>query len=171
MTIVALCIAFLLMGVGLVGCFFDRFPGPLVAFVGLLIAKFMLSLPIDWYILVICAVLVVASMIVNTKYIPMLAKKVYPYDKAGRWGTLVGSLFTFFCIAGSEMGDVVCIVLLFILPFVFAWLFEVVKTKNVTEGTKRGGSAYIVFLAGTIVKLAVVYLCFRFTFENMASIN
>ena len=161
-------VAILLICLGFLGCFIDKVPGPLLAFAGILIAKLAASMPISWGIIAVCAVLVVISMVVNAKYIPLLIKKVHPYGKGGKWGTFLGSLFAICCCA-ADASDAVCIILLLVLPFLFAWVFEVISAKNAAEGTKRGIAAYTVFLASTLVKLAVVYICFRFTFENMGS--
>jgi len=159
-------VAILLFVIGYLGCFVNKIPGPLFAFVGLLIAKFTANLPISGGILVLAALLVVASMVINAKYVPMLAKKLHTYGKAGKWGTVIGSFFGMIIgLAGSLVAG---IIFMLALPYAFAWLFEYISTKNVTECSKRAASAFLVYLVSTVIKLAVVYLCFKVTIDNMS---
>lgn len=159
-------VAILLMCLGFLGCFVNKIPGPLLAFIGLLLAKFAADLPISWGIIILCAVLVAASMVVNAKYVPRLAAKIYPFGKGGKWGTFTGSLIGL--IIALKASAVVGIIFMLALPYGFAWLFEYLGTKDSTESTKRATSAFTVYLASTVIKLAVVYLCFNFTINNMA---
>lgn len=159
-------VAILLMCLGFLGCFVNKIPGPLLAFIGLLLAKFAADLPISWGIIALCAVLVVVSMVVNAKYVSQLAAKLYPYGKGGKWGTFIGSLIGL--IIALKASAVVGIIFMLALPYGFAWLFEYLGTKDSTESTKRATSAFTVYLASTVIKLAVVYLCFNFTINNMA---
>lgn len=158
-------VAILLICLGFLGCFVNKIPGPLLAFVGLLLAKFTADLPISWGIIALCAVLVVASMVINGKYVPKFAAKLYPYGKGGKWGTFVGSLIGL--IIALKASAVVGIIFMLALPYGFAWLFEYLSTKDAKEGSKRAASAFSVYLASTVIKLAVVYLCFHFTISNM----
>lgn len=159
-------VAILLMCLGFLGCFVNKIPGPLMAFIGLLLAKFAADLPISWGIIALCAVLVVVSMVVNAKYVPQLAAKLYPYGKGGKWGTFIGSLIGL--IIALKASAVVGIIFMLALPYGFAWLFEYMTDKDSKEAGKRAASAFTVYLASTVIKLVVVYLCFNFTINNMS---
>jgi len=159
-------VAILLICIGFLGCFVNKIPGPLFAFIGLLIAKLAADLPISWGIIVLAAVLVVASMVINSKFVPQLVAKLYPFGKAGKWGTFIGSLLGL--IVGLKGSVVAGIIFMLALPYGFAWLFEYFSTKDAKESSKRAASAFTVYLVSTVIKLAVVYLCFKFTIDNMA---
>lgn len=161
-------VAILLICLGFLGCFVNKIPGPLFAFVGLMIAKFATDIEISWGIIALCAALVVASMIINGKYVPKMAAKLYPYGKGGKWGTFVGSLIGL--LIALKASAVVGFICLLALPYGFAYLFEMINTKDGKESAKRAASAYIVFLVSTIIKLVVVYICFNAVINDAASI-
>lgn len=158
-------VAILLMCLGFLGCFVNKIPGPLLAFIGLLIAKLVADLPISWGIIALCAVLVIASMVVNSKYVPQLAAKLYPYGKGGKWGTFVGSLIGL--LIALKASAVFGIIFMLALPYGLAWSFEFMGNKDAKEAGKRAASAFTVYLVSTVIKLAVVYICFNATISNM----
>lgn len=158
-------VAILLMCLGFLGCFVNKIPGPLFAFIGLLIAKLVADLPISWGIIALCAVLVIASMVVNSKYVPQLAAKLYPYGKGGKWGTFVGSLIGL--LIALKASAVFGIIFMLALPYGLAWSFEFMGNKDAKEAGKRAASAFTVYLVSTVIKLAVVYICFNATISNM----
>ena len=53
-----------LMGIGLLGCFINKIPGPLIAFIGLLIINFATKMDIPTEIIIVCGVLSVISLII-----------------------------------------------------------------------------------------------------------
>lgn len=150
---------------GFLGCFVNKIPGPLVAFIGLLVVKFAAGLDISFGIIALCAALVVISMIINSKFVPALVSKLHPYGKGGSWGAFLGSLIGLISIASDY--PVVGAVLMIVLPYVFAWLFELISTKSIKECTKRAASAFLVFLVSTVIKLAVVATCLKITIAEM----
>lgn len=155
------------MAIGFLGCFVNKIPGPLLAFIGLLLVKIVGDLPISWGIIALCAVLVVASMVINGKYVPQLAAKLYPFGKGGKWGTFVGSLIGL--IISLSANWVVGLIFMLGLPYALALAFEYLGTKDAKEAGKRAGAAYTVFLASTVIKLVVVFLCFKFAVDNMSN--
>lgn len=162
MTIVGI----VLMALGFLGCFVNKIPGPLVAFIGLLFVKFAAGLDISFGIIGLCAALVVISMIINAKLVPSLVAKLHPYGKGGSWGAFLGSLIGLIVMMSSE-SVVAGVIIMVALPYVFAWLFELISTKSIKECSKRAASALVVFLVSTVIKLAVVALCMKVTFEEM----
>ena len=155
-----------LMGIGLLGCFINKIPGPLIAFIGLLIINFATKLDIPTEIIIVCGVLSVISLIINVKLVPALISKMHPYGKGGSWGAFVGSVAGLVVLTGDSI--VLAIAMMVGLPFVFAWLFELISTRSIKECSKRACSAFIVYLVSTVIKIAVVALSFKFMLEEMS---
>lgn len=154
-----------LMALGFLGCFVNKIPGPLVAFIGLLLVKFAAGLDISFGIIALCAALVIISMIINAKLVPSLVAKLHPYGKGGSWGAFLGSLIGLIVMMSADV--IVGAIIMVALPYMFAWLFELISTKSVKECSKRALSALVVFLVSTVIKLAVVATCLKITFEEM----
>ena len=145
---------------GILFCFFGRFPGQILAYAGLLLAHFTIANQIyPIWLLVLCGVLVVASIIVNKTVAPKLASKVHEYGKAGKWGTIVGSILSLFCFM-AELNIIILIILFFVLPYLFAFVFELIAQKNAKEGAMRALGAYTHFATTTLINLAISAFCF-----------
>ena len=158
-SIFTLIAVYALLVFGVIFCFFGRFPGQVLAYAGLLLAYFTIAeqaYPV--WLLVVCGVLVVASIIFNKTIAPKLASKVHEYGKAGKWGTIVGSIVSLFCIM-AELNDIVVIVLFFVLPYLFAFIFELIAKKNAQEGAFRALGAYTHFATTTLINLAISAFC------------
>ena len=149
-----------LLAFGILFCFFGRFPGQILAYAGLLLAHFTIANQIyPIWLLVLCGVLVVASIIVNKTVAPKLASKVHEYGKAGKWGTIVGSILSLFCFM-AELNVIILIILFFVLPYLFAFVFELIAQKNAKEGAMRALGAYTHFATTTLINLAISAFCF-----------
>ena len=146
-----------LLALGFVFCFVGRFPGQILAFAALLIGYFgtdVIKYP-DW-VVIVSAILVVVSLYIGWKIAPKLGKKVHDYGKASKWGTFVGSLIALLCASSDAT---LSIIMLFVLPFAFAFLFEWFAKKDLAEAAKRPCGGYVVFLASTLLNLLVCVFC------------
>ncbi len=161
MEIVCLILGWSLIGIGLLGCFVNKIPGPLMAFLGLLLQVWGCDIEMEWWVLALLAVLVVASMVVSKKLVPKVGNLVAEFGKAGAWGTTVGSLvgLMFFAIVceDASVGIIIfsIILSLLLLPYLFAFLFELIVRKSAQEALQAAGGALVAFLIGTMLKLAV----------------
>ncbi|MDE5594657.1 MAG: DUF456 family protein [Muribaculaceae bacterium] len=173
MELVLWSIFWILIAFGFVGCFISRFPGPVLAFCGILIAKLFMSVGelISWWNVILIGLLVIASVILN-RFIPKWSQSIAEFGKAGNYGALVGSLLTF-CIAPAlseirpvGVGISVMILSFILLPFIFATLFEYTKQKDILEASKSGGSATFVYICTTFVKLFTVVYTVYLMFVN-----
>lgn len=157
----------ILLSLSFLGCFIAKFPSGILALAAILLAKFAMSVGefIKWWQVAVVIVLVVISTILN-KQIPIWSKKyVTPYGKGGSWGTIVGSILALCMVPSLSSFDnagvaLTLIILLFlILPFVFATCFEFVKQKDFIAAAKSGGSAALVYVGTSFVKLiTIVYI-------------
>lgn len=165
---------FLLIVVALYGSFISKFPSTFLSLAAVLIAKFCMQVGeyITWLNLSIIVILTVASIVV-TKMAPRWAKTIAEYGKGGTWGTIVGSILALllsvaFATIESEALAYVLIVLSFIiLPFLFAWIFELISQKKMVPALQSAGAATVVYVSTTFIKLiTVVYVVVLVFFNN-----
>ena len=165
MSFVWIAIGILLIALAFIGCFVQKFPGPLAAFVGILIANFGADLNISASALIICALAVVLSMVLN-RFLPKITARIHEFGKAGKWGSVIGSVIGVIVLlwGGSEvdsLGAVIAFILLGlgVIPFAFCYLFELISRKNVQAALMPATAAYVTFLCGTLIKLTVCIYC------------
>ncbi|MBO5250081.1 MAG: DUF456 family protein [Muribaculaceae bacterium] len=160
MEIACIIIAWLLVALGFLGCFVNKIPGPLLSFLGLVIFAIGCGIKADWWVFVLVGLLVIVSMVVNKKYAPKLGALVAPFGKGGSWGTTLGSLIGLCLIAALANGGttmaIISIVCAFgVLPYFFAFLFELIAKKSAATAAQAATGAYVTFLVTTMLKLAV----------------
>lgn len=154
--------AILLICLGFLGCFVNKVPGPLLAFIGILLPVLFGDVNAEVWMLCLIGVLVVVSMIISSKALPKLGEKIHPFGKAGSWGTTLGSILGLLSTVASSGSPIFGMLLAFvILPYGAAFLFELISQKSAGTAIKAAGGAYITFLIGTVLKLVVCYLSLR----------
>lgn len=135
-----------LLFIGIIGCIIPAIPGPIFAFLALI----LISIPGDWllyapWLLVLLGVLAVATMILDN-VLPAVSSKKAGAGKAGVWGSIVGM------IAGS-----------FFLPpfgtiigaFVGALLGEILFNKENKEPLKAAIGVFKGTMLAILMKLLV----------------
>lgn len=147
---------------GFIGCFINRFPGPLLVLIASIIARFGLDIEaVTNLTLVVLVGIWIVSIILNKKVVPMLVKKIHDFSGAGNWGCTIGCLIglPLLVIPDSTVALIYMALITFvILPYAFAFVFEIVKRKDAVVASKAAAAAYSVYLASTVFKLlAVVY--------------
>ena len=173
MDIALWCLFVLLICIGFIGCFVAKFPGPVMAFIAILMAKIFMTVGdvITWTNVIIIGILVVASIILN-RMIPNWTQKLTPYGKGGNWGAIIGSILAL--ILTPALSDIPsagvaisAIILTFIcLPFIFSTSFEFISQKDLQAASKSGVSATIVYVSTTFVKLFTVIYAVYLMFAN-----
>lgn len=106
--------------------------------------------------------LVIASMILSKKVLPKIGKLVSEYGKGGSWGTMIGSLIGLvatIAVANTDVSTALMIVMLIVafvvLPYTFAFLFELIAKKSAVVALHAASGALVAFLVGTMLKLGV----------------
>ena len=173
-SLVIMFISCLLIFIGFLGCFIHKVPGPVMAFIGMLVFIFGNKLPIvPWTGIIICAILLVISAIAEKKVIPFITQKISEFGNSGKWGCIIGSLLgLLFIITGSLEADstIIAISLLvlafIIIPFLFAFCFEAVSRKSVTLALKPATAAFLTYFLGMILKLGVCIYSVYVIFTN-----
>lgn len=153
-----LILVYALLAFGFIFCFVGKFPGQVLAYLGMIVAYFAMDVPFPTWLLIVCGVLVVASIVINKTVVPKLTKKVYEYGKGGSWGTAIGAIIALLSIAESS-SDFVAAFMFIILPFLFAFVFELIATKSASEGVKRAVGAYVIYLVSILINVAICTIC------------
>lgn len=170
MEIVCIALGFLLMAVGLVGCFIQRIPGPILTFIGVLLLQFGAELDMfDTLGLIICAVVIILSMIIG-RFVPRLTTKISPFGKGGKWGTTLGSIIGVLVLWPMMPEAPVAIPLilgLVVVPFLAAYLGESIAHRSFSQSFRPTLGAYATYLVGTFLKLGTTIYCLYAAFSNL----
>lgn len=139
----------LLLLLGFLGCIVPAIPGPVLAYLSLI----LVSLAGSWtvlspLVLVITGILAIAATVLDNVF-PALASKQAGAGRAGVWGSVVGM------IAGSILLPPLGV---FIGAFVGALLGEVVFNPDNREPMKAALGVFRGTLLGILVKLSVTGL-------------
>ena len=148
----------LFLGLGFLSCFINKIPGPILVFIGILIAQTGLEQGPGWGPVAIVAVIAIVAFILS-KMITRATKKMQEYSKKASVATTIASLIGLAMVAGSGNADSTTIIIVFIvgfvvLPFLFAFLVESIRQKSAALGAKSATAATVVYLADTALKLA-----------------
>ena len=159
-TMIIVVVSWLLIAIGFLGCFIHKFPGPVTAFIGMLVFIFGTQVPVvPWVGITICVVLLIITALANKKFIPWVAKQFSDFSNGGKWGALIGSLIGLMLIASGYSNTaqaLLYIILGFgVIPFCSALLGEFASRKDMGQSLKPATAAYLTYLMSMILKLAV----------------
>lgn len=154
MDIVLIIFAFLCILIGLVGSVLPALPGPPLSYVGMLLLHFTDTVQFSVTQLVVWAVLVVIVQILDF-VIPSIGTKKFGGSSYGVWGCNIGVIIGLFA---GPLGIVLG-------PFLGAVIGEYIKTNNMDVSLRAGFGAFLGFVSGTVIKIAiVVYFLFAAIF-------
>lgn len=150
MNIVLIIVAFILLGIGIVGSVAPGLPGPPISWVGLLLAKLSTFVPVSSTVLVVTAV--AAGIITVLDYVvPSASTKRFGGSKAGIWGCNIGLVISIFGLPFGPQGLMGVV----FWPFIGAFVGEYLNKHDLQSALKAAWGAFIGFLSGTLMK--VVY--------------
>ena len=129
--------------VGIVGCVVPVIPGPVVTYCGLLCLLPTARPPTTTVLVVFGAATAVATLL--DYVVPALGAKKFHCSKLGVFGCVVGTMVgLFFFPIGLLLG-----------PFLGAVAGELLSGKSAAKSAWGGFGAFLGFLAGVLIKLAV----------------
>lgn len=129
--------------VGLVGCFLPILPGPPLSYLGLLILNFTSTISFSTQFLLLWFMITLLVTLLDYA-IPPLATRKYGGSKQGAWASAIGVIFGIFLF--PPWGII-------ILPFLAAYLVELINNKDHKGALKAATGSFIGFLTGTAIKL------------------
>jgi uncharacterized protein YqgC (DUF456 family) len=140
-------LAILLVVIGLVGTIVPALPGPILVFTGLLVAAWADGFTrIGVFTLIVLAVLTVAAYAVDFAASAVGVRRAGASTRAAVGAALGALAGIFFGLPGLILG-----------PFVGALLGELTVRRNLPLAGRAGLAAWIGFVVGTAVKLALVF--------------
>lgn len=154
MDILLIIFAFLCILIGLAGSVLPALPGPPLSYVGMLLLHFTDKVQFSVTQLVVWAVLVIIIQILDF-VIPSIGTKKFGGSCYGVWGCNIGVIVGLFA---GPLGIILG-------PFLGAVIGEFIKTNDFNLSLKAGFGAFLGFISGTIIKIAiVVYFLFAAIF-------
>lgn len=158
--IILIVFAVVLILGGIAGCFLPVIPGPPLSYIGVILLHLTSRVDFSAKFLIIWAVVVIVVQILDY-YVPIWGTKKLGGGKKGAWGSTIG------VVAGIFLFPPLGII---IFPFVGAVIGELIDDKDTASALKAGFGAFLGFLAGTFMKLAVaIILAFYFFKELIGS--
>ena len=147
MDYVLVSLGFVCLILGLVGCFAPILPGPPISFLGLLLlhwTRFGQFTPNTLWMFAILTVLVT----IIDYFVPLWGTRKWGGSGAGVTGATIGLVLGFFFPpVGIILG-----------PFLGAVVGELMAGKKSHEAFKAGMGAFIGFVLGTAIKMALVFV-------------
>lgn len=145
MDIFLIILGFILILTGIAGSILPGLPGPPVSYIGILLIHFTDKAEFTTTALVVWALLIIAIQILDF-VIPSIGTKKFGGSNYGVWGCNIGVVVGMFAgPAGIILG-----------PFVGAVIGEAIKTHDIGTALKAGFGAFLGFIAGTFIKVAVI---------------
>ncbi|REG89732.1 DUF456 domain-containing protein [Winogradskyella sediminis] len=152
MEIFLVCIALILIVLGILGSFLPVLPGPLTSWAGLLVLHFTEGVEMSRTFLI--ATLLVALLIYVLDYIiPAIGTKRFGGSKAGMIGTTLGLIIGLF--SPIPFGIIIG-------PFIGALIGEMIHRNDFNKALKAAFGSFLGFIASTFLKfiVAIIYLGF-----------
>lgn len=177
MEIVLWIIFAILIVIAFLGCFISKFPGPILAFVAILMAKLFIKTAalVSWWNVILIGLLVAASVVI-TRQIPKWSAKLGEYHKSGKMGALIGSIIVLifvFIIFNSCKSPVLALILTILcmiaFPFGMAFLMEYTgqkENKDTNRALISACSVTVSYVGTTILKLFIVFMSVYMMFNN-----
>jgi len=148
-----LALAIILILLGLLGCILPVIPGPPLSFFGILILHFTDFTSYTTNFLLIVAFFALLATVLDY-VVPILGTKKFGGTKAGMWGATIGMIIGMIFL--GPLG-------LIFGPLIGAIVGESLKGANNRDAFRSGLGAFIGFLLGVGLKLAVsIYITWHF---------
>ncbi len=145
MDTVLIIVGLLFILAGIVGCIIPGIPGPPLAYVSLILLEFTENEPFSFTFMVSWAIIVVGVTALDY-YVPVWGTKKFGGSKYGMWGSIIGLIIGLFT---SPLGIIIG-------PFLGAYIGELIGGMRNKEALKAGLGSFLGFVAGIIMKLAVI---------------
>ena len=145
MDILLIIIGSICLLAGLIGCIVPMLPGPPIAYLALVLLHFTDKVQFTITQLFLWLLLVIAIHVL-VYFIPMFGVKRFGGTSWGNWGCIIGTFAGLFLFPpwGVIIG-----------PFAGAFIGELLGGKETHHALKAGFGAFVGFLMGTVLKVAV----------------
>ena len=155
MDIILLTIGFIFLVAGIIGCIIPGIPGPPLAYLSLVFMELTIAEPFDYNFMLKWAIIAVVVTALDY-FVPIWGTKNFGGTKYGMWGSIIGLIIGIFT---GPLGMVIG-------AFLGAYIGELLGGMRNEKALRAGLGAFLGFVAGTIMKLAVsVIIGFYFFVE------
>lgn len=137
----------LLILTGIAGSLLPLLPGPPIAFAGLLVQQFRDPAPFSTRFLVIWAVVVVVTLVLDY-LIPIWGTKKFGGSSYGVWGCTLGFLAAFWI---GPWGVIIG-------PFAGAFIGEMIAKNDSKHALRAAWGSFVGFLFGSLLKLVACFV-------------
>lgn len=148
MEVIIIVIGVILLILGLAGCILPVLPGPVLAYLALVMLMFLPEEPFTINFLIIWA-LVTALVTLLDYVVPIYGTKKLGGSRSGINGSVIGVVVGFIFL--GPLG-------LIIGPFIGAYLGELIAGKQNRVALRSALGSFLGFLAGTFIKIIVVLI-------------
>ena len=148
MEIIIIIIGVILLILGLAGCILPVLPGPVLAYLALVLLMFLPEEPFTINFLIIWA-LITALVTLLDYVVPIYGTKKLGGSRSGINGSVVGVVVGFIFL--GPLG-------LIIGPLIGAYLGELIAGKQNRVALRSALGSFLGFLAGTFIKIIVVLI-------------
>lgn len=150
----------ILIIVGILGCIIPLLPGIPLSYLGIILLHFTSRVEYSPKFLIIWGIVVILVQLLDY-YIPIWGTKKLGGGTKGAWGSAIGVVFGLFLIPPYGI---------ILFPFLGAVIGELIDNKEPRVALKAGFGAFIGFLAGTMIKLAVAIILAFYFFKELFSV-
>ncbi len=141
---------------GILGSLLPLIPGPPIAYLGLLVQQFREPDPYSGQFLLIWAVLVILTLVLDY-FIPVWGTKKFGGTKYGVWGCTLGFLVAFWLGPwGIILG-----------PFAGAFIGEYLANRHARNAWKAAWGSFVGFLLGSFLKLVACFFMLYAIFQSV----
>ena len=154
---IIITIGIILLVIGLVSCVLPPLPGPPIAYIALLIARFGLDKQdeIPLWLLITYGVFIVIVLIIDN-FIPVWSTKKFGGTKAGIRGCFIGIVVGIIFAPFGGISIIIC-------PFLGAMIGELIDGQEFSLAIKSGIGSFIGFLLTSGIKIILVLMiCYHY---------
>ncbi len=154
---IIITIGIILLVIGLVSCVLPPLPGPPIAYIALLIARFGLDKQdeIPLWLLITYGVFILIVLIIDY-FIPVWSTKKFGGTKAGIRGCFIGILVGIIFAPFGGISIIIC-------PFLGAMIGELIDGQEFSLAIKSGIGSFIGFLLTSGIKIILVLMiCYHY---------
>ena len=152
---ILIIIGLVVLIIGIIGCVVPGIPGPPIAYLALVLVEFTENEPFTFSFMSWWLVIVLGATALDY-FVPIWGTKKFGGTKYGMWGSIIGLIIGMFTGPwGIVLG-----------AFFGAYVGELIGGMRNKEALHAGFGAFLGFVAGTIMKLAVsIIIAYYFIVE------
>lgn len=154
---IIITIGIILLVIGLVSCVLPPLPGPPIAYIALLIARFGLDKQdeIPLWLLITYGIFILIVLIIDY-FIPVWSTKKFGGTKAGIRGCFIGIVVGIIFAPFGGISIIIC-------PFLGAMIGELIDGQEFSLAMKSGIGSFIGFLLTSGIKIILVLMiCYHY---------